>query len=115
MYDYDKFTVSNTALTTTAAVLGYNGAGTLTVAANYRMRLRNLMITNAGTTSTVATVSKIGSGGTITIANPSIAAGSTWPSNPDEGEYVIESGYYLTAVLSVGTGSIIATGEFVPE
>lgn len=115
MYDYDKFTIGNSALTTSTGALGYNNTGTLTVPVNYRMRVTNLLITNAGTTSATVTVNKIGSGGTITIANPQIAAGSNWPTNPLETEYIIESGYYLTAIMSAGTGSILATGEFVPE
>lgn len=116
MYDYDTFEIGNASLDSTAAPLGYNNSSTaLTVPKNYRMKLRNVQITNLGTGSATALIEKVSpSGSAIIIANPAIAAGSTWPSNGESPEYIIESGYYLQASIST-SGAIFATGEFIPE
>lgn len=114
MYDYDTFEIGNASISPTAAALGYNNSGTLTVPSNYRLKLRNVQITNSGTVGATALIQKIGAGGTITIANPGIAAGATWPNNGESPEYVIESGYYLVASITT-SGAIFATGEFIPE
>ena len=114
MYDYDTFEIGNASISPTAAALGYNNAGTLTVSANYRLKLRNVQITNAGTVAATALIQKVGAAGTITVANPGIAAGETWPSNGESPEYIIESGYYLIASITT-SGAIFATGEFIPE
>lgn len=115
MYEYDTFEIGNASLTSTAAALGYNNSSTaLAVPTNYRMKLRNVQITNSGTVGATALIQKVGAGGTITIANPGIAAGATWPSNGESPEYIIESGYTLQASITT-SGAIFATGEFIPE
>ena len=119
MYDYDKFALSAASLTTTATALGLNGSGTVTPSAHYRMRLSGLNISNTGTTIAVATLQKVfGTLPAVVIFQQNLAAAGSPDSTVTLGEdqdFVIETGYYVQAVMSVGTGSVFAEGEFILE
>lgn len=115
MYDYDKFSIGNTALTTTAKTLGHNNTGSLAAATNYRMRISGLNMTNSGTASAVMTVQKVsGTNAAIVIFEQGLAADTTVTLQEDQ-DLVIESGYYVQAKMSFGTGAVFGTGEFILE
>ena len=119
MFDYDKFIVSAPALTTTATTLGLNGSGSIAASAHYRLRLSGLNISNSGTTAAIATIQKVtGTQAAIVIFKQNLAAAGSSTSTVTLGEdqnLVIDSGYYVQAVMSAGTGSVFAEGEFVLE
>jgi len=119
MFDYDKFAIGAASLTTTAVSLGFNNTGSLAASTHYRMRLSGINITNTGTTAATATIQKVfGTSAAVVIHQESLPAAGTEGATVtlgDDEEIVVESGYYVQAVMSVGTGSVFATGEFILE
>lgn len=119
---YDTFELGNAALTATNANLGQNNSSTqLIVPALYRMKYSNIEYTNLGLAGTVGllTLSKVGAAGTVAIRLKVLPAvgtnGATVVDSGDEAAIYIESGYYLVANITSGSGSITGTAEFVPE
>lgn len=119
MFDYDKFNIGVASVTTTAAPFGQNNSGTLSAGVNYRMRVSGLNMKNTGTAAATMTIQKkSGTNAAIVIFEQGLAASGTVGDTVtlgDDQELVIESGYYLEALLDVGTGAVFGTGEFILE
>lgn len=119
VYDYDKFNIGATAVTTTAVSLGHNSSGSLAAAVNYRMRLSGLNMINSGTAAATVTIQKVsGTNAAIVIFEQGLAASGTVGDTvtlQEDQDIVVESGYYVQALMSVGTGAVFATGEFILE
>jgi hypothetical protein len=117
MFDYDRFQLGVSSLSTTAAPMNQNnGTGTLTVATNYRMRVSALNFTNTATVSAVVTLQKqSGTLSPIVVFEQSLAANSTVTLGEDQ-DIVIDSGYFLAALVSSGgSGAVFGSGEFILE
>lgn len=114
MFDYDKFTIGSASVSTTATALGQNNAGTLTVGVNYRMRVSHLNMTNNGTAAGIMTIQKVAGTVTTVLLQQALAASQTVTLGEDQ-EILVDSGAYLQAVISAGTGAVFGTGEFVLE
>lgn len=115
---YDEFEFGNTNVGSANVYLGKDNSGSLGVPPLYRLKTKFLDIYNNGSTAAVITLQKTNGTNTITILYKTLAAAGSQGDAlifDDKHPFIIETGYYLQANISVGSAAIFGQGEFVPE
>lgn len=115
MFDYDRFAIGASAVTTTGVALGQNNSGTLVVGTNYRMRVSRLSMTNTGSAADIMTIQKVNSSGLATVLLKQGIPSSATVTLTEDQNIIVDSAEYLTASMAVGTGAVFGIGEFILE
>jgi hypothetical protein len=115
MFDYDRFAIGASAVTTTGVALGQNNSGTLVVGTNYRMRVSRLSMTNTGSAADIMTIQKVNSSGLATVLLKQGIPSSATVTLTEDQNIIVDSAEYLKASMAVGTGAVFGIGEFILE